>query len=542
MSGPGPQRRRSTSTSSFGVGRREGHDSSAFYNRFTPPVINNDGTVAEPACVDQIWVGDARAMDGCGDIADSSVALMVTSPPYFAGKAYEEDLGSDGIPGSYIEYLEMLEDVFAECVRKLEPGGRMAVNVANLGRKPYQSLSADVIDILSNQLGLLLRGEVIWLKAKGAGGNCAWGSFASPANPVLRDLTERIVIASKGRFDRAASAKERAAAGRPSQGSISADEFMEATTDVWEILPESARRVGHPAPFPVELPQRLIELYTYRDDLVLDPFMGVGSTAVAAIRTGRHYVGFDTDAGYVAAARQRVIEEREKLAAEGEGAPPPSGPDKKSRPGRASARGSGPASGPDTSGEMTLGFDGPDDFAIEASRTGNSVGATAAFQARDLGGTAASNGEISSEDFQARASREGQKAKDMAKQLLEAAGFTDIRANVKGPGGVEINFEARDSAGRRWRFDVSGAFTVTQRAGLRRTDTLWKALGKAAVLHEAGQPSPPPLVLLTTDRPDPRSAGDRALAIMCGPDKPIEAVVEMGSRAVSQLQEIISRG
>lgn len=522
------------------MGRREGHDSSGFYDRFTPPEINSDGAVAEPACRDRIWTGDARDMDGCGNIADSSVALMVTSPPYFAGKAYEEDLGSDGIPGSYIEYLQMLTDVFAVCVRKLEPGGRMAVNVANLGRKPYRSLSADVIDILSNQLGLLLRGEVIWLKARGAGGNCAWGSFASPANPVLRDLTERIVIASKGRFDRAASPKERAAAGRPSQGSISADEFMEATTDVWEIPPESARRVGHPAPFPVELPQRLIELYTYRDDLVLDPFMGVGSTAVAAIRTDRHYVGFDTDADYVATAEKRVAEEQERLAAESDGAPPPSGPDKKSRPGRASARGSGTARGPGTNGEMTLGFDSPDDFAIEASQTGNLIGATAAFQAKDLGGAAAANGEISSEDFQSRASREGQKARDMAKQILEAAGFTDIRPNVRGPGGVEINFEARDSAGHLWRFDVSGAFTVTQRAGLRRTDTLWKALGKAAVLHEAGQPSPPPLVLLTTDRPDPRSAGDRALAIMCGPDKPIEAVVEMGSRAVSQLRELTS--
>lgn len=478
------------------MSRREGHDSSGFYNRFTPPEINGDGTVAEPACVDEIWTGDARDMDGCGHIADSSVALMVTSPPYFAGKAYEEDLGSDGIPGSYIEYLQMLTDVFAECVRKLEPGGRMAVNVANLGRKPYRSLSADVIDILSNRLGLLLRGEVIWLKARGAGGNCAWGSFASPANPVLRDLTERIVIASKGRFDRAEEARARAAARPPSADSISPDEFMEATTDVWEILPESARRVGHPAPFPVELPERLIGLYTYPGDLVLDPFMGVGSTAVAAVRTGRHYVGFDTNASYVAAAKQRIAEEQERLAAESEN---------------------------------------------------NLVGATAAFQASDLGGAAASNGEISSEDFQSRANREGQKAKDMAKRLLEAAGFTDIRANVKGPGGVEINFEATDGTGRRWRFDVSGAFTVTQRAGLRRTDTLWKALGKAAVLHfaEKANPDRPRLVLLTTNLPSSGSNGAQALSAASGPGKPIWDAVEMDSGeisfgAVSQLREITS--
>ena len=199
--------------------------------------------------------------------------------------------------------------MFAECVAKLEPGGRIAVNVANLGRKPYRSLSADVIGILQDRLGLLLRGEVVWRKARGAGGNCAWGSFRSPANPVLRDLTERVVAASKGRFDRAIDRSERAGRGLPHEATTTADEFMEATLDVWELAPESATRVGHPAPFPVELPQRFVELYTWRGDVVLDPFMGVGTTAVAAVRTGRHYLGYDTDPGYVDAARRRVAAE-----------------------------------------------------------------------------------------------------------------------------------------------------------------------------------------------------------------------------------------
>jgi site-specific DNA-methyltransferase (adenine-specific) len=92
---------------------------------------------------------------------------------------------------------------------------------------------------------------------------------------------------------------------------------MEATLDVWELAPESATRVGHPAPFPVELPQRFVELYTYRGDVVLDPFMGVGTTAVAAVRTGRHYLGYDTDATYVEAARTRVGAERDLVAASG---------------------------------------------------------------------------------------------------------------------------------------------------------------------------------------------------------------------------------
>ena len=311
-----PERRREgTSTSNFGVGRRESHDASGFYSRFPLPEIDEDEHVVRqhPESIDRLWVGDARQMDHHGRIADSSVALVVTSPPYFAGKEYEEAVGEGHIPATYIDYLEMLHDVFAECVRKLEPGGRIAVNVANLGRRPYRSLSADVIDILQNRLKLLLRGEVIWRKARGTTGSCAWGTFQQPGNPVLRDLTERVVIASKGRFGRARRAAARAEEGLPSVGSAFADEYMEATTDVWEIPPASATRVGHPAPFPVELPERLIELYTYRHDLVLDPFMGAGTTAVAAVRTGRYYAGFDTDAGYIELAEERVAEERLRL-------------------------------------------------------------------------------------------------------------------------------------------------------------------------------------------------------------------------------------
>jgi site-specific DNA-methyltransferase (adenine-specific) len=455
------RRRRPTSTASFGSSRRESHDASAFYERFVAPEISSESTVNPSGALDVIYARDARRMDA---VASDSVALVVTSPPYFAGKQYEESLGVDGVPATYFEYLQLLRDVFAECKRVLEPGGRIAVNVANLGRRPYRSLSGDVTDILQ-ELGLLLRGEVIWCKGKAAGGSCAWGTFQRPANPVLRDITERIVIASKGRFDRAHTPAERLAKGLPSTATISREEFMEATTDLWEIASESATKVGHPAPFPVELPRRLIELYTYEGDVVLDPFMGSGSAAVAALRSGRHYVGFDTDKGYVAAAKRRITGERKRLAAQ------------------------------DGTSTVPFRVELP---AVEPT---------------------------GSEDDQARAVREGRQAKDLAEVLLESCGFTDIRPDVKPRGlGITLNFVATDQTGGEWAFDVSGAFT-TNRAGLRRSDTLWKSLGKAAVFREGGNGLP--LILLTTDAPSKGTAGHRALTAVRGPSQPVFDVIEL---------------
>lgn len=474
---PAP-RRRGTSTSNFGVGRRENHDASAFYDRFGVPELSTESAVAERKAIDEIFVG---ASDDMHQLDDGSVALVVTSPPYFAGKAYEEALGEGHIPATYLDYLDMLEDVFAECVRKLEPGGRIAVNVANLGRKPYRSLSADIITILQDRLHLLLRGEVIWVKSRGAAGSCAWGSFQRPTNPVIRDLSERVIIASKGRFDRALNQRQRAKQGLPSEVSLFRDEFMEATTDIWEIAPERASRVGHPAPFPVELPERLIHLYTYRGDLVVDPFMGSGTTAVAAMATGRHYAGYDTDPDYVAAARDRVAAERARLEA-------------------VAARDGAP-------------------HRVVLSPTP----------------APADDGE----DFQVRAVREGRAARDLAREALEQCGFTDIVANLTLNVGVEVNFEARDANDQRWYFDVSGGFT-SSRPGLKRTDTLWKALGKAAVLHEAHRDVP--LVLLTTDAPAEGSAGRAALDAVTGKARPIRDLIVLSSAEDLDRLRIHARG
>lgn len=301
------RRRLATATSEFGSGKRESHDASSFYERFVPPLVSRDERVERPVVIDRLFCADARTITQ-DQVADRSVALTVTSPPYFTGKEYETDMGAGHVPSSYVEYLEMIREVLAVCATKLEPGGRMAINVANLGRKPYRSLSADLISLLQDDLGMLLRGEIVWQKARGAGGSCAWGSFRSPQNPVLRDVTERVVVASKGRFDRAIKRPERERRGLPHQATITTEEFLEATIDVWEMPSASATRVGHPAPFPLDLPRRLIELYTYRGDLVLDPFIGSGTTALAAVQTGRHYVGFDTEKDYIELAERRIAE------------------------------------------------------------------------------------------------------------------------------------------------------------------------------------------------------------------------------------------
>jgi site-specific DNA-methyltransferase (adenine-specific) len=285
---------------------------------------------------------------------------------------------------------------------------------------------------------------------------------------VLRDVTERVIIASKGRFDRAVPPRERERRGLPSEGTIFRDEFMEATVDIWEMAPESARRVNHPAPFPVELPQRLIDLYTYKGDIVLDPFMGSGTTAIAALRTDRHFLGYDTDPNYVAAAMERIGTERLRLDSEAGGATTSLRPSLPAKPA---------PSDPD-------------------------------------------------EEFGARGVREGRRAKEIGKWALQAQGFEIVGEEKKLPAGVTVNFVALDQGGGRWYVDVSGAFTST-RAGLLRTDTLWKALGKAAVVKETT--SGVRYLLLTTNKPSPKSAGGQALAAVTGKTnaKLIYDVIEM---------------
>jgi len=285
--------RKSTSTSSFGSPGRAGHDSSAFYamrlyeeqpSARSLPYLENQ---ISPDRLNTIKLGTSENM---ADLPDSSVHLMVTSPPYNVGKDYDEDLRLD-------EYLSFLCRVWRETYRVLVPGGRVCINVANLGRKPYIPLhlyiARDMID-----LGFLMRGEIIWDKATSASSSTAWGSWQSASNPTLRDTHEYILVFSKGNFRRPKMD------GR--QDTITREQFLEYTKSVWAFTAESAKKIGHPAPFPVELPYRCIQLYTYSNEVVLDPFIGSGQTAIAALKSGRCFAGYEVNNAYVRLARKRI--------------------------------------------------------------------------------------------------------------------------------------------------------------------------------------------------------------------------------------------
>ncbi len=289
-----------TRTSSFGVSRRENHDASAFYRRSLYAGNDRQAPLEEPSTaepqiplppeswIDRIYCQSAEKLP----FPDASIALAFTSPPYNVGKDYDDNL-------SLADYLGLIERVGREVLRALKPGGRYVINVANLGRKPYIPMHAHFYH-LHMGIGFLPMGEIIWQKGKGSNGNCGWGSWRSARSPRLRDLHEYLLVFAKGGFS------------RPDRGpsDLSAGEFMEATLSVWNILPESAKKIGHPAPFPLELAERVIRLYSYVGDVVLDPFAGSGTTCLAARRLGRHYVGVEREKEYCRLAEKRLREEQ----------------------------------------------------------------------------------------------------------------------------------------------------------------------------------------------------------------------------------------
>ena len=283
-------------TSAFGSPSRANHDSSKFYSgrlyeglpKAKDDVIFEENMIPANK-LNKIFCSSSEDMK---ELPDNSVHLMVTSPPYNVGKLYDKELTLN-------EYRGFLSSVWKEVYRVLVPGGRACINVANLGRKPYIALHAFIIEDMQ-KLGFLMRGEVIWEKRASASSSIAWGSYLSAKNPVLRDGHEYILIFSKESFTRGVKPNMRS--------TITKQEFIEYTKSIWTFNAEYATRVGHPAPFPVELPSRCIKLYTFEDEVVLDPFMGSGTTAVAATMLKRKFVGYDIDKEYIKLAERRVEE------------------------------------------------------------------------------------------------------------------------------------------------------------------------------------------------------------------------------------------
>ena len=291
-----------TSTSSFGTKGRINHDSSKFYDSKlyeeiqTKKVIDKTENPFPEEYLNKGILGSAENMQ---EIPDNSVHLMITSPPYNVSKDYDKNL-------SLGQYLELLENSFRETYRVLVNGGRACINVANIGRKPYIPLSDYISQIMIN-IGFNMRGEIIWNKASSASPSTAWGSWMSATNPILRDIHEYILIFSKGDYDRNKKGK---------QSTIRKEDFIEWTKSVWVMKAESAKKIGHPAPFPEELPYRLIQLYSFQDDIILDPFMGSGTTAISSLKSHRYFIGYEIEPAYIELCNRRISTYLDQLTLE----------------------------------------------------------------------------------------------------------------------------------------------------------------------------------------------------------------------------------
>jgi len=289
--------KRKTQTKTFGSVVRESHDSKRFYNTKLfkefqiPKNIEYKETPISKKNLNQFHCKSSEKMD---EIPDNSIHLMITSPPYNVGKEYDNDLTLD-------EYLKLLTQVFKETYKKLVTGGRACINIANIGRKPYLPLHAMIIEIMLD-IGFLMRGEIIWDKSASGGGSCAWGSWMSASNPVLRDYHEYILIFSKDTYSKNKNQEKK--------DTIQRDEFIEWTRSIWTFPAVNAKKIGHPAPFPLELPHRLINLYSYEEDVILDPFSGSGTTAIAAIQNNRNYICYDINPEYINLSKKRISNQK----------------------------------------------------------------------------------------------------------------------------------------------------------------------------------------------------------------------------------------
>jgi len=254
-------------------------------------IRSEDPAAVEPF-LNRIICGDAAAV--LARIPDVSVDLIITSPPYNFGHSYAQDPSDD--THEWNVYFDKLLSVWKECERVLKPGGRIAVNI--------QPLFSDYIPthhIISRQLaglGLLWKAELVWEKNNYNAKYTAWGSWKSPSMPYIKYTWEFIEVFAKGTHKKA---------GRREDIDITAEEFKEWVLGRWSFPPETRMKDhNHPAMFPEELPRRLMKLFSYKNDIVLDPFNGAGTTTLVASRLGRRFIGIDLSSEYCVTALGRL--------------------------------------------------------------------------------------------------------------------------------------------------------------------------------------------------------------------------------------------
>ncbi len=242
--------------------------------------------------IDKIAVGDSKKV--LSNLPDNCVDLIFTSPPYNFGLDYSESPDDH----RWDEYFDQLFGIFDECIRVLKFGGRIAVNVQPLFSDYIPS--HHIISDFFMRRHLIWKGEILWEKNNYNCKYTAWGSWKSPSSPYLKYTWEFIEVFCKG---------DLRSRGDRTHADISADEFKQWVNAKWSIAPErNMREFGHPAMFPEELGDRVLKLFSFHGSFVLDPFVGVGTTAIAAKKTGRRYLGIDISPKYCATAERRLNE------------------------------------------------------------------------------------------------------------------------------------------------------------------------------------------------------------------------------------------
>ena len=259
----------------------------------------------------KIYCKDARFMD---EVADNSVHLIVTSPPYFDLKKYnssENHTNQAGDITDYHEYISFLNQVWTECIRVLRPDGKLCINIMPLflsgnesrfKRRETKLVITDLEKFMFETSCMYSHSMYIWDKRKIVRFS-SFGSYPYPGNIFSTFPYEWIIVFSKK------GKREKVAPEIKERSKLTRKEWLEwAVNSVWEMQPAKAQLVGHPAPFPDELPRRLIKLYTFVGDTVLDPFLGSGTTARVAYFLDRHAIGYEINPTYVELAKRSLAQ------------------------------------------------------------------------------------------------------------------------------------------------------------------------------------------------------------------------------------------